>query len=107
MNVWHRIIIHFLFACLSLDNPFACEWLAEEIFESKNVNYGMDYVVKSRHDLFVATGIACIDRHTGIVQRLIVIEPKRDDVTVRTSWICRDEILSKCEWNMTSFCVLS
>ncbi|CAG9797882.1 unnamed protein product [Chironomus riparius] len=56
------------------ENPFICDWLAEEIFTSKNVHYGLDYVVKSRHDLFDTTGIECHDRYTHIVRRLIVLE---------------------------------
>ncbi|KAG5675192.1 hypothetical protein PVAND_005116 [Polypedilum vanderplanki] len=60
------------------ENPFTCEWLVEEIFASKNVHYGRDYVVRSRHDLFEATGVACTDQHTNVVHRLIVLETGRD-----------------------------
>lgn len=59
-------------------NPFTCQWLVEEIFASKNVHYGRDYVVRSRHDLFEATGVACTDQHTSTVQRLVVLETRRD-----------------------------
>jgi hypothetical protein len=42
------------------------------------VHYGRDYVVRSRHDLFEATGVACTDRLTNTVQRLLVLETRRD-----------------------------
>jgi len=57
-----------------IENPFICDWLAEEIFTSKNVHYGKDYVAKSRHDLFNTTGIECRDYHTNVLYRLLVLE---------------------------------
>lgn len=62
----------------SLGNPFACDWLTEELFVSKNIHYGRDYVVSSRHDLFMTTGIKCYERDTNIMHRLIVLESKRE-----------------------------
>jgi hypothetical protein len=55
--------------------------------------------VRSRHDLFEATGVACTDRHTSVVHRLIVLETRGRDVNddvamavsgcgVRISFVC-------------------
>ena len=73
----HQITILILWSSF-VENPFACEWLVEELFESKNIHYGRDYLVYSRHDLFMTTGIKCYERETSIVHRLIVLESKRE-----------------------------
>lgn len=77
---------------MCVGNPFACDWLAEEIFVTKNIRYGKDYVANSRHDLFLTTGIICYERDTNIMHRLIVLKAKREpeiaeDVVIRSFFL--------------------
>lgn len=46
----------------------------EELSLSESIRYGRDYVVHSRHDLFMTKGIKCYEKDTNIMHRLIVLE---------------------------------
>lgn len=82
ITIYH-IYLLLVISCLYIENPFACDWLAEEIFDTKNIRYGKDYRVNSRHDLFLTTaGIKCYERDTSIMHRLIVLESKREPCEV-------------------------
>lgn len=70
--LFHSQLSHFV------ENPFACEWLVEDLSLSKSIHYGRDYVVHSRHDLFMTKGIKCFERDTNIMHRLIVLESIRE-----------------------------
>lgn len=50
----------------------------EELSLSESIHYGKDYVVHSRHDLFMTKGIKCYEKDTNIMHRLIVLELVRE-----------------------------
>lgn len=54
-----------------------CDWLVQEISESRNIRYGKDYIIASKHDILRVPGIQCTDENTNILHKIIVVESSK------------------------------